>query len=69
MCVELDLALHDSYLKRGLELVNALTRTPWDQNLPVDLSAVFNSCIAWASTLDGLKYSGISRRHLVDSME
>lgn len=50
MCVELDLALHDSYLKRGLELVNALTRTPWDQNLPVDLSAVFNSCIAWAST-------------------
>jgi len=50
VCVELDLALHDSYLKRGLELVNALTRTPWDQNLPVDLSAVFNSCISWAST-------------------
>jgi len=50
VCVELDHALHDSYLKRGLELVNALTRTPWDQDLPVDLSAVFNSCIAWAST-------------------
>jgi len=30
--------------------VNAPTRTPWDQNLPVDLSAVFNSCIGWATT-------------------
>ena len=30
--------------------MNAPTRTPWDQNLPVDLSAVFHDCLEWAST-------------------
>lgn len=30
--------------------MNAPTRTPWDQDLPVDLSAVAHSCMTWVST-------------------